>query len=554
MLSQSKKRRQLLTGLGFLLPNIVGVMCFTILPVIFAILLALTDWDLRKHNMFKQGGLGDQLAALDFVGIDNFLRLVFGTDQNIERFWSIITLHGDPAQAAYARAVTEAQAAGLDPGIVVDAVPPLISGEFLQAFGNTLFLMMGIPFGIAASLGSAMLLNANLRAGGGKTLTALLISALLAISLIMLTLAGAIGTASVLFFGGLACLVLMTGMVGGQTVYRTLFYTPHFTAGVATFILWRKLYNPNTGPINQLLSGPLEILTGVVQATPPGVVQAGMVVCMALMLLLLWNAWSRFRRGWVDGELGWRAMILPGLFTLLPLITAQVWSFTEGRWPTLAMGAIGAVVVLWSLVRILAGGRDFKAPAKHGFGNALVLALVSMIGMFILLGFSAVFNNLPAMAADADGIQPPQWLTSVHWAKPSLMLMGFWGAIGSNTMLLYLAALTNVPRELYEAADIDGASRFQQFWNVTWPQLAPTTFFVAVMAVIGGLQGGFEAARVMTQGGPAGATTTMSYFIYQQGFETGRLSYSAGAAWALFILVFSVTLFNWKFGNKYVND
>jgi len=72
--------------------------------------------------------------------------------------------------------------------------------------------------------------------------------------------------------------------------------------------------------------------------------------------------------------------------------------------------------------------------------------------------------------------------------------------------------------------------------------------------VIGGLQGGFEMARVMTQGGPAGSTTTLSYFVYNEGFGTGRLGYAAGISWAMFMLVFAVTLFNWKFGNRQVND
>ena len=125
-----------------------------------------------------------------------------------------------------------------------------------------------------------------------------------------------------------------------------------------------------------------------------------------------------------------------------------------------------------------------------------------------------------------------------------MMIMGFWAAVGSNNMLLYLAGLSNVPQDLYEAADIDGAGRFQRFWHVTWPQLAP----------ICGLQGGFERARVMTNGGPAGATTTLSYYVYTEGFETGRLGYASAVAWALFALVFTVTMFNWKFGNRYVND
>jgi len=89
---------------------------------------------------------------------------------------------------------------------------------------------------------------------------------------------------------------------------------------------------------------------------------------------------------------------------------------------------------------------------------------------------------------------------------------------------------------------------------VTWPQLANVTFFVFVMSVIGGLQGGFEMARTMTQGGPAGATTTLSYYVYTEGFVTGRLGYASAVSWVLFAMVLSVTLFNWKFGNRYTHD
>jgi multiple sugar transport system permease protein len=74
------------------------------------------------------------------------------------------------------------------------------------------------------------------------------------------------------------------------------------------------------------------------------------------------------------------------------------------------------------------------------------------------------------------------------------------------------------------------------------------------MGMIGGLQGGFEMARVMTNGGPAGQTTTLAYYIYTEGFETGRLGYASAVSWTLFLLVLVVTLFNWKFGNRYVND
>jgi multiple sugar transport system permease protein len=148
---------------------------------------------------------------------------------------------------------------------------------------------------------------------------------------------------------------------------------------------------------------------------------------------------------------------------------------------------------------------------------------------------------------------PPQWLASVTWAKPALMFMGFWTVVGGYNMILYLAALQGVSPELYEAADIDGANRWQKFWAITWPMVSPTTFFIFTMSLIGGLQGGFEQAFVMTRGGPAGATTTISYYIYNHAFAWNHMGYAAAMAWVLFAAVLAVTLLNWRFGGKVVH-
>ena len=131
-------------------------------------------------------------------------------------------------------------------------------------------------------------------------------------------------------------------------------------------------------------------------------------------------------------------------------------------------------------------------------------------------------------------------------AREAIMLMGIWAAIGGNNLILFLAGLSSVPPELLEAAEIDGANSRQRFWHVTMPQLAPTTFFITIISLIGGLQGGFEQARMMTNGGPAGTTTTLSYYIYLQGFERLDLGYGSAVAWVLFGLVFGLTLLQWR--------
>lgn len=494
MARSSSTRRRVTTALLFLGPNILGVLAFVIFPVVFSVALAFTNWDLRLHNMFKSN-------PLEFVGLDNFIRLF-----------------KEP--------------------------------EFFRFLGNTLFLMMGIPFAIIGSLMAAILLSKDTRGGGGKTWLALIAAGVLVASCMMLAAIGMGSTALTIVVVGLACGILLLGMTGGVTVYRTLFYTPHFTAGVATFLLWKKLYNPQTGPINTALQPVLDGLGGIVRATPDGVVAGGFWLALVLIGAIFWFATTKLRQLWIDGELGNRAAILPAVILLMPLFVMWNWERTTGKSWILAL--IVAAVLIWQFIQARGGREHQPSDAAHGFGNALVLALMLMTLQLVVLGLGTVAWNLPAMAA--DGLNAPNWLTDVHWAKPALMIMGFWGALGSNNMLLYLAALTNVPQELYEAADMDGASPFQRFWHVTWPQLAPTTFFIGVMATIHGLQGGFEMARTMTQGGPDGATTTLSYFIYIEGFETGRLGFAAAVAWALFVLVFSITLFNWKFGNKYVND
>lgn len=151
------------------------------------------------------------------------------------------------------------------------------------------------------------------------------------------------------------------------------------------------------------------------------------------------------------------------------------------------------------------------------------------------------------------GIDGPGWLTNRALAKPSLIFMGIWMNMGGYNMILYLAGIQGIPQELYEASAIDGASSWQKFQHITWPMLGPTTFFIFIMSVIAGFQGGFDAAFVMTGGGPAGATTTVSYYIYQNAYEWFHMGYAASIAWVLFISVFIVTLMNWKYGGKVVH-
>jgi len=165
------------------------------------------------------------------------------------------------------------------------------------------------------------------------------------------------------------------------------------------------------------------------------------------------------------------------------------------------------------------------------------------------------FNLLIEKFGDLIGIplQGPNWLTDENWAKPALIIMGLWQGIGGQNMILYLAALQGISKDLYEAASIDGANAWQKFWAVTWPHLSPTTFFIAVMSVIGGFQAGFDAAYVMTGGGPNGSTTTIMYYIFNNAFRWFNMGYAAAISWVLFAVILVFTIFFWKSAGKVVH-
>jgi multiple sugar transport system permease protein len=151
----------------------------------------------------------------------------------------------------------------------------------------------------------------------------------------------------------------------------------------------------------------------------------------------------------------------------------------------------------------------------------------------------------------------PTWLNSGGFglgAREAILIMGFWMGIGGNNMSLYIAAIANIPQDLYEAAEIDGAGSVSKFWHITLPSVAPTTFFIFIMAVIGGLQGGFDVAKIMTNGGPDGTTTTLAYYIYTAGFDRLGFGFASAVAWTMFVLIFGMTIINWKYGNRKMGD
>jgi multiple sugar transport system permease protein len=161
----------------------------------------------------------------------------------------------------------------------------------------------------------------------------------------------------------------------------------------------------------------------------------------------------------------------------------------------------------------------------------------------LLLATNGPVNNLLAAAADMLNLpfSPPNWLGSSQFSKWSVVILTLWKNTGF-TMVVYLAALQGVPKELYDAAHTDGANAWQRFRNVTLPLISPTTFFLFIFQMIGAFQL-FTEPFVMTQGGPANSSLSVVQYIYLAAFRDIRMDKAAAMAWVLFLFIFAFTLF-----------
>lgn len=173
---------------------------------------------------------------------------------------------------------------------------------------------------------------------------------------------------------------------------------------------------------------------------------------------------------------------------------------------------------------------------------------VSMVWLWMLNGDFGLIN---LYLREQLGLDPPNWLVDTTWVIPAVALVAIWAGLGFN-MVIFLAGLQGIPTTYMEAAQIDGASKWRQFWNITLPLLSPTTFFVTIISIIASFQV-FDMIYVMTGGGPGSASTTMVFHIYELAFVNFTFGVSAAAAVVLFALIMAITLFQFWGQHRWVN-
>lgn len=241
-------------------------------------------------------------------------------------------------------------------------------------------------------------------------------------------------------------------------------------------------------------------------------------------------------------------------FVVDPLVIktlVNTFYYTVGTVPVRLFLALIAALMVNSLPR-------FKGLFRTGYFLPVVTSAVAVSVIWKWLyqpNFGLINSVLRVILVDTLHLQVDTtvpWLLSTRLAMPSIMIVSIWGGLGF-TMVLFMAGLTNIPSVYYEAAKIDGAGRLALFRHITWPLISPTTVFVLTTGLIGGLQV-FTQVYVMTMGGPANATKTLVFYLYNQAWQVYRFGYASALAFILFAIILvlaliqlRVTRTNWEY-------
>jgi multiple sugar transport system permease protein len=210
------------------------------------------------------------------------------------------------------------------------------------------------------------------------------------------------------------------------------------------------------------------------------------------------------------------------------------------------IGAAVALAVAMLLTQKVKGVIAFRT--LYFLPSVCSQVAISMIWIYIFLPKRGMINAVLGAFGAPSGTD---FLGTSGWAMAALVFMSVWVALGPR-MVLYMAGILNVPDYLYEAAELDGASKRMQFWKVTLPMLAPTTLFVVVTSTISGFQV-FTPVYMMTKGGPEGSTDVVGYHIYSAAWERFQVGEAGAMSFVLFLIILSVSILQFRvMGNQQV--
>ena len=230
-----------------------------------------------------------------------------------------------------------------------------------------------------------------------------------------------------------------------------------------------------------------------------------------------------------------------GLRNYVELFTEDP-EFVQAIWNTLYFAGVSIVLAIlfaFGLAMLLNARVHFQTVYRTIYFLPTLVPEVALALVWVYL-FTPI-TGLVNLPFDWLGLKGPCWLTCPQWSIPTLILLALW--IIGQQIILYLAGLQDVPQELYDASEVDGANFWRKLWNVTIPMMTPVIFFHLVTSVIGAMQF-FAIPYVMTGGTgfPAGTTMFYSIYLYKNAFHYFSMGYASAMAWLLFLITLAITL------------
>lgn len=267
------------------------------------------------------------------------------------------------------------------------------------------------------------------------------------------------------------------------------------------------------------------------------------------------------------------------IFSAFPIIFAFIASFSNWRgtnsifekmsfdnyiqivtdpkfWQTVVTTLIYMIGIPVGLILslIIAVAMNKKIPGVKILRTMYYVPVVSSLVAVAIL-WAWVFNYdyglFNVIIKKLTGLKGPNWLGDEGWVKVAMLIFMVWKGLGTS-IVLYLAALQNIPKDYYEAATIDGANGWKQFLNITIPLVSPVTFYMVVTGIIGGFQVFVEVQVMTTNGGTNYSAATIVYYLYDKAFKYQQMGYGSAVAFILAIFIFIVTYFNFKGQDKWV--
>ena len=247
---------------------------------------------------------------------------------------------------------------------------------------------------------------------------------------------------------------------------------------------------------------------------------------------------------------GFSGIEFVGLSNFTDLVTDDTFLVSLKNTFLYVIGSVPAIIVIAIVLAVIVNNKIYlKSLSRLMIYMPYIFSMVTVSMVWLSLyspNYGPINNFLRRLGIE----NPPGWVTSSKSSLAALVIIGVWSMVGYY-MVIFMAGLQNIPASYYEAAEIDGAGSIYQFFKITLPMLSPTTFYVMITCIINSFQV-FTAVKIMTEGGPGTSSMVTVYYVYNLAVKYNKIGYACAVSMVLFVLVFLITIFQFKMQKKWV--